>query len=141
MQIWSASIENSRKGTLYKLFKQHDLSIECYLLSDIPVYYKKCLTKYRTTNHRLPIEVGRWNNVIRNDRKCELCNLDEIGDEYHYLLVCSHFSDTRSRYIDRTYYTYPNMYKFVNLITTTDNNVLLKLCKFIAHILKFWANV
>jgi hypothetical protein len=46
------------------------------------------LCKFRTTNHKLPIEHGRWNNIPRENRKCNLCNLEEIGDEFHYILNC-----------------------------------------------------
>jgi hypothetical protein len=28
------------------------------------------LCKFRTTNHKLPIEHGRWNNIPRENRKC-----------------------------------------------------------------------
>ena len=50
------------------------------------------LCKFRTTNHKLPIEHGRWNTIISNiqrkNRKCNLCNLEEIGDEFHYISNC-----------------------------------------------------
>jgi hypothetical protein len=29
--------------------------------------------RFRTSNHRLPIEVGRWTNVERHNRLCQLC--------------------------------------------------------------------
>ena len=47
---------------------------------------KSTLIRYRTSNHRLPIEVGRYVNLERNDRKCELCNVNDIGDEYVNIL-------------------------------------------------------
>ena len=28
------------------------------------------------------------NNIPRENRKCNLCNLEEIGDEFHYILNC-----------------------------------------------------
>jgi hypothetical protein len=54
-------MENSPKGDNYKLFK-HDLKFEDYLdvLDDKD---KFLLVKFRTSNHRLPIEVGRWRNI------------------------------------------------------------------------------
>ena len=36
----------------------------------------------------LPIETGRWANILKQNRKCHLCNL-EIGNEFHYLFICS----------------------------------------------------
>jgi hypothetical protein len=43
------------------------------------------------SNHRLPIEVGRWTNVERHNRLCQLCQSREIGDEFHYVLQCPNF--------------------------------------------------
>jgi hypothetical protein len=62
-QTWTSMIENSSKGDNYKLFK-HDLKFEDYLdvLDDKD---KFLLVKFRTSNHRLPIEVGRWRNIKR----------------------------------------------------------------------------
>ena len=56
-QIWNSSIETSSKGGNYKLFKG-ELKLENYLdiLED---KYKFTLCRFRTTNHRLPVEVGR----------------------------------------------------------------------------------
>ena len=45
-------------------------------------------TNYCTANHRLPTEVGRWENIPRSERKCYLCEDGVIGDEYHFLFVC-----------------------------------------------------
>ena len=53
------------------------------------------LCKFRTTNHKLPIEQGRWNNTPRENRKCNLCNLEEIGDAFHYILNCPYFKQYR----------------------------------------------
>ena len=36
----------------------------------------------------LEIESGRYKNITREERICKNCNLNEIGDEYHFL--CPH---------------------------------------------------
>ena len=46
------------------------------------------IIKYRTGNHRLPVETGRWDDIPLNERKCKICTEDDIGDEYHYLFTC-----------------------------------------------------
>jgi hypothetical protein len=46
--------------------------------------------RFRTSNHRLPIEVGRCTNVER-----QLCQSCEIGDEFHYVLQCPNFVTER----------------------------------------------
>lgn len=95
------------------------------------------LCKYRTTNQRLPIETGRWNNVDRNDRKCHLCNLDSIGDEFHYLLVCPFFNDSRKLYLEKYYLARVNTLKFRKLMSKLNTKTELKrLCKFLKCITK-----
>jgi hypothetical protein len=46
------------------------------------------LSIFCTCNNRLPLEVDRWYGIERSQRKCTLCNDNEIGDEYHYLFIC-----------------------------------------------------
>ena len=46
------------------------------------------MVHFRTANHKLPIELGRWNNIEYDERKCDLCDQRSIGDEFHYLLEC-----------------------------------------------------
>ena len=50
-------------------------------------YYSKII-KYRTGNHRLPVETERWNDIPLNERKWKICTTDDIGDEYHFLFTC-----------------------------------------------------
>ena len=38
---------------------------------------------FRTCNHKLAVDVGRYQNVDRNLRNCDLCNLYILGDDYH----------------------------------------------------------
>ena len=56
--------------------------------------------KFRTLNHRLPIEVGRWRNIIRENRICNLCNGRNLGDEFHYLFECPSLSNERKKYFE-----------------------------------------
>jgi hypothetical protein len=45
------------------------------------------LCRFRASNHRLPIEIGRWQNINRENRECNLCQGRELGDEFHYLFT------------------------------------------------------
>ena len=90
--------------------------------------------KFRTTNHHLPVETGRWFNVPYNERLCELCNEAKIGDEYHYLLECSSLSNIRKNYLQRRYCTRPNIIKFNEIMSTCNIKKLKKLCIFISKI-------
>jgi transposase-like protein len=39
------------------------------------------MCKLKCSNLKLPIETGRWANILKQNWKCHLCNL-EIGNEF-----------------------------------------------------------
>ena len=45
------------------------------------------MTKFRTSDHSLQIEIGRYKKIPRNQRFCLSCN-SKIDDEYHFFLHC-----------------------------------------------------
>jgi hypothetical protein len=45
----------------------------------------------------LPIEQGRFWGVDRDDRICDIYNLNNIGDEFHYLFECTFFENERTK--------------------------------------------
>ena len=109
----------------------------CYIINlDGSLLYT--MVRFRTANHKLPIETGRWNNIDLPERKCELCNKNDLGDEYHYLLRCSFFVNERRTYIDPYFYTSSNILKFKELLQISDHEKLVRLGKFMRLImLKF----
>ena len=50
--------------------------------------HRQAISKMRLSSHKLNIEKGRYTGVPRNDRKYELCNKNDIEDEYHFMIVC-----------------------------------------------------
>ena len=84
---------NSSKCLNYRIFKcTHGL--EKYLL-ELPDDLKTALCNFRCINHRLPIERGRFWGVERDDRLCDICSMNSLGDEYHYLFECTFFNNER----------------------------------------------
>ena len=49
---------------------------------------RSAFTKLRLSSHRFMVERGRWMKpkVQYIDRKCTLCNDNDIQDEYHIVL-------------------------------------------------------
>lgn len=94
---------------------------------------KQILARFRTSNHKLPIETGRWNDIERSNRLCNLCKRD-IGDEFHYILCCTVLKNERERekYIPKFYLFRPNIVKFKELFPPNNVSLLSKLCKFIS---------
>ena len=52
--------------------------------------------------HKLRIETGRYDNLPRDERLCNLCNCNRIEDETHFLLDCSSFSSIRDMFFSKT---------------------------------------
>jgi hypothetical protein len=93
-------------------------------------------SRFRTTNHYLPFETGRWRNIDRENRYCNLCNCQKLGDEYHYVLECSSLNDKRKQLLPKYFMKRHNVVKFFELLSTKKQSLLRKLCIFIKHINK-----
>ena len=127
-QTWSTSIDNSSKALNYRLYKK-GVSFENYLeiLKDKNLFL---LCRFRTSNHRIPIEIGRWQNINR-ENSCNLCQGRELGDEFHYLFESTEFVHDRARLIPPKYRCSPNTVKYCALMCSISVVELSKLCKFI----------
>ena len=134
IQTWNSAMTNSCKGTIYRSFKTA-LTFEKYI-TVLPRNLAFTLLKFRTSNTKFPIETGRWDNTLLEDRKCTLCDLNEVGSEEHYLLICPHFTVLRQRYIPRTLLSQPIDDAFARLMTVDSQPDLLNLSKFIGMLLK-----
>ena len=85
-----AEIEASTRCRTYKDIKSiHD--IEPYLQREIHSSLRSAFTKLRLSSHRFMVERGKWMKpkVQYIDRKCTLCNDNDIQDEYHIVLKCA----------------------------------------------------
>ena len=117
--------------------------LQPYLLS-LPSQYMYAMCKFKCTNHRMPIVSGRYSGISVDDRKCELCELNDhynkIGDEFHYLFNCPFFREDRPKYIKRYYYSSPNTYKMTQLFNYVSDTEMLALAKFIFIIINHFRN-
>ena len=76
-----------------------------------------------------------WENIVYEDRKCNLCDKNDLGDEFHYLLICPYFQNERKDLLKRYYYLRPNTIKFQELLNCKNKQVLLNLSKFMKLIM------
>ena len=88
---------------------------------------RNILAKLRLSSHNLLIETGRHNNIDRNDRKCTICNNNDIEDEYHFVLICTLYDSLRKQYISNYFTRNPSMFKFLELLNSERKSVLTKL--------------
>ncbi len=134
---WRKELNESSKCYLYKNLK-NNLKIEKYVCS-LTSELRISLTKFRLTNHKLPIEIGRHNKIERNLRTCTKCDSGDLGDEYHYMFVCKEFLDERKKFIPRKLYTDRNIgsvSNFCELMSTSSKTKYIKLAKFAKIIMK-----
>ena len=88
-QKWQVEVNNNSTCLNYRIMtSQKELQ---YYLVKLPQKYSYTLCKFKCGNHKLPIIRGRYNDINIDDRKCELCQQNEIGDEFHYLFKCDFF--------------------------------------------------
>ena len=89
------------------------------------------VTKFRTSNHKLPVEKGRFSKLPRNKRICENCDCNKLCDKYHFLLECPALNDIRKKIIKKYYWQRPNILKFEQLMSTLSYQKQILLVKFI----------
>lgn len=135
LQNWRGNLNMTSGSNFYKIFKTDCKQSEYLKL--LPTASCKIFMRFRTRNHKLPVETGRWRSVAITERKCHLCESD-VGDEYHYLLTCNHLSTQRRKYIKPYYYNRPNTLKLEQLMNTQNIREMRNLCLFINHITKLF---
>ena len=123
---WFSSIRNSNQLIVYKELKQ-SFEFEDYLLYTSCRQNRVILTKLRISAHSLRVETGRYasrQRLDRNQRICNYCNKNVIEDEYHFIMECQAYDLIRKKYIKKYYITRSNMFKLVQLFTSSKRNVL-----------------
>ena len=84
--------EESKLRTYGKI-KKH-IGFESYLNDVTNVKNRVAMTKLRLSNHKLMIEVGRHQNIDKNNRLCPACSVIETA--IHFLAECPLYADLRS---------------------------------------------
>ena len=132
IQKWHESISESRICINYRIFKNH-FKLEKYLV-DLPDNLRKILTKFRCRNHRLPIERGCQENIPPDMRLCHYCR-EDIGDEYHYLLIFRHFKNERKKYVESKFWKRPSTSMLKKLMNDNKSDNIQNISLFIKCIL------
>ena len=107
-------------------FKQ-TLEYEMYL-DVLPKSLRFYFCRLRMSAHPLRIQSGRYarNNTPRQERHCLICNTTDIEDEYHFVCVCSRYQTIRTKYIKSKYYIRPSVYKYLELLKSSNRAELIK---------------
>ena len=125
----------TKLGT-YKLFKT-SLKKENYLRLPLDKQSLFSFSRLRVSNHKLEIELGGYKNILPIERYCRLCNLNQIEDEFHFIMSCSVYSQHREQLFQQikcfvpSFDTLPLSEKFIFLIGADDPEVLKPFIKFV----------
>ena len=92
-QDWNNQMYKNRHCSNYRIFKDV-LKFEPYLNS-LNDKDRINMCKFRCRSTRLPISTSFMYNT--DEEFCKLCDLNEIGDEFHYIMKCPFFNDTRKK--------------------------------------------
>ena len=87
---WKLSVASKLKLRTYALFKIN-LKTELYVSLLISKFKRSIFCQFRSGILPLVIETGRYRNVPADERLCEICNLNLVEDEIHFLCFCPRY--------------------------------------------------
>jgi hypothetical protein len=127
---WRAGLDSCSSLYIFREVKTcFDQSSYLILLENTK--YRNILAKLRLSSQKLNIELGRHNNIHRNERKCTLCNLKDNEDEFHFVLKFPVCADLRRQYIPKYYYTQASVMKYILLMQSSNKTLLRKLAMYL----------
>ena len=98
MNSLNATIQTSTKSMIVYYRELIEAEKSCVYTSFLNDYYRKVITRWRLSCHKLKIETLRYSRpfVERADRTCEQCNV--LEDEAHAVFTCPLFDDVREQF-------------------------------------------
>ena len=131
---WHNEISVKSSCKVYRLIKEN-LKIEKYLTL-LDCSDRITISKFRCRNSKIPAVIQGYHNVAipYEERMCPLCDMNEIGDEFHYIMQCPAFARHRNIHINTYYLRNPSMAKFVQLFQSVNVKTQIKLAKMIREI-------
>ena len=73
ISYWQHTLQHSQKLEFYRSFKNEYVT-SIYLEITRRISDRRTLTKLRISNHKLMIELGRYNNTTGDNRLCPVCS-------------------------------------------------------------------
>ena len=83
--------------TIHLLKEGLFVAMEPYLIF-LPKPLQNYTVRFRLSNHRLPVEILRYDGINKTQRICQKCSKGDIGDECHYNTVPSILNNKEMRF-------------------------------------------
>ena len=98
------------KLRLYREFKTH-FEPELYLVRYLPNHIRSFFAQFRVGILPIRIETGRYTNIFdentgnfrrmnADERICNICNMNSVEDEIHFLFYCNSFHHERADFVN-----------------------------------------
>ena len=101
ISYWQNTLQHSQKLEFYRSFKT-DHTSSSYLDLTRGTAGRRALVKLRISNHKLMIEIGRYNQTTKDNRHCPFCGCNVIEDEVHFLFQWSYILyDYRNKFYNK----------------------------------------
>jgi hypothetical protein len=134
--FWKINLNKYEKLGTYRKFK-FIFRYEIYISDIRNISHRNILTGFRTSNHKLHIETGRYTRPITpvENRICSNCNSESVEDELHFLMYCPRFENHRrelcSNVLNYNAAILSDEDKFVWILSNEDPSCVGELAKFI----------
>ena len=112
-QEWELEVSNKPKLRTYTLFKT-ELSTENYICHYMHKRNRSLLSQFRLGILPLHIETGRYTNTPLENRICKQCELNEVEDEYHFLISCPIYACYRTVLFHNVLQIIPNFHTYID---------------------------
>ena len=106
LQKWQGSDNDNGVLTLYRVLKT-SFEFESYLDNIVARNLRIAIIKLRICSHNLRIHTGRYDRLKIN---VQVCNTNEIEDEFHFMFKCTPYDQLRQTYITRYYRVRPSVF-------------------------------
>ena len=104
----------------------------------------KVLTKQKiigNINHNVGLnfcpytEKGRYHNIEKGKRICQMCDMNDVEDEYHFILKCPFLYKFTIFIYKKYYWSKPSVFKLVKLLSVQNRKELCNIGKYLKHAL------
>ena len=123
----------------YRLIKPNTFEPEPYLSVISNPMVKQAVTKFRISDHKLAIEIGRHCRPPKpvEDRTCSLCKSQSVEDEIHLLIHCSAYDFIRFNFfqlatnLNHNFRSLSSTDKFIFLMCNKNKSIIEQTSNFI----------
>jgi len=133
----ATSIAKNRGGNKLRTYAnlKQDFSPEKYLNHIENQSYRKSLTQLRLSSHPLNIEALRGTIHNPDNRLCEMCSLNKVEDEKHFVTECALYSNLRmdlyKNLESNNFLNLSSENKFIWILTNEDKTICKLVGKFL----------